>query len=244
MWDVVTRRLGRPLAAPTQARLKEMLSHHKHLRPREELKRQGEVPQDVHFVLEGILARYKICGDKRAVLSYLLPGDFCGPHPDWHAPLDHGICSLTHVTVAEVPHHLLQECLHSEPDLAKALTTLYLSEVAIQRQWLANMGRSADKRLAHLICELRARLAQVGLADERSFQLGLTQQEMSEALGISAVHVNRTLQHLKDLGLLRILDRRVMIADLAKLEAFAEFDPAYLAFAGVALSTPRLAAAG
>jgi hypothetical protein len=97
-----------------------------------------------------------------------------------------------------------------------------------QRQWLANMGCASDKRLAHLLCELRARLARIGQADERSFLLPLTQHDLSETLGISTVHVNRVLQHLKDMGLVRIMDRRVMIGDLAMLESFAEFDPSYL----------------
>jgi len=123
----------------------------------------------------------------------------------------------------------LREHLDDSPDLSRAIGALFLSEVRTQRQWLANMCQPADKRLAHLLCELRTRLAQVGLADARSFSLPLTQQELGEALGISTVHANRTIQHLKDLNLMRIMDRRVIIPDLAQLEQFAEFDDSYLA---------------
>jgi CRP-like cAMP-binding protein len=217
------------MSAASQLRLKELLRHRKHLRPHEDLLRQGDAPHDAHFVLEGILCRYKLCSDRRAVLSYLVPGDFCGPHPDFDGMMDHGICALTPAIVAEAPHHLLQESLHDAPDLAKAISALFLTEVRIQRQWLANMALPADKRTAHLLCELRARLAQVGLADERGFALPLTQQELGEALGISTVHANRTIQHLKDIGLVRILDRHVVFNDLAQLQQFAEFDDAYLA---------------
>jgi CRP-like cAMP-binding protein len=229
MFEMVTRKLGAGLSAACQSRLKELGGHRKHLRPREDLQRQGDMPQEVHFVLEGILCRYKLCGERRAVLAYLLPGDFCGPHPDFDGVMDHGIASLTAATVVGVPHHSLREHLDDSPDLSRAIGALFLSEVRTQRQWLANMCQPADKRLAHLLCELRTRLAQVGLADARSFSLPLTQQELGEALGISTVHANRTIQHLKDLNLMRIMDRRVIIPDLAQLEQFAEFDDSYLA---------------
>ena len=144
--------------------------------------------------------------------------------------MDHAaISSLTAATVVGVSHHLLQEQLDGSPDLSRAVAALFLSEIRVQRQWLANMCQPADKRMAHLLCELRARLAQVGLADARGFSLPLTQQELGEALGISTVHANRTVQHLKDLDLVRIMDRRVMIGDLAQLQQYAEFDEGYLA---------------
>lgn len=228
MTDTVIRKLGAGLSAASQFRLKEMLRHRRHLRPHEDILRQGDVPNDLHFALEGILCRYKLCSDRRAVLTYLLPGDFCGPHPDFDGTMDHGICALTPAIVAEVSHHTLQEYLHDDPDLAKAVSALFLTEVRIQRQWLANMALPADKRTAHLLCELRSRLAQVGLADERGFALPLTQQELGEALGISTVHANRTIQHLKDIGLVRILERHVTITDLAQLQQFADFDDSYL----------------
>lgn len=229
MFDVVIRKLGPGLSAASQLRLKEMPTHRRHLRPREDLQRQGDTPQDVYFVQEGILCRYKLVGERRAVLTYLLPGDFCGPHPDFEGIADHGISSLTVATVVGIPNHVFEDSLDCNPDLSRAISALLLSEIRTQRQWLANMCQPADKRMAHLLCELRSRLAQVGLADARGFSLPLTQQELGEALGISTVHANRTIQHLKDLGLVRIMDRRVMIADLAQLEQYAEFDDGYLA---------------
>jgi CRP-like cAMP-binding protein len=229
MFDIVICKLGAGLSAASQLRLKEMPGHRKHLRPREDLQRQGDTPQEVHFVLEGFLCRYKLVGERRAVLTYLLPGDFCGPHPDFEGVTDHGISSLTAATVVGIPKHLFEDCQDGNPDLSRAVSALLWSEVRTQRQWLANMCQPADKRMAHLFCELRSRLAQVGLADTRSFALPLTQQELGDALGISTVHANRTIQHLKDLGLVRIMDRRVMIADLAQFEQYAEFDGSYLA---------------
>ena len=229
MSEIIIRGLGAGIPAASQFRLREILGYRKHLRPGEDLLRQGEAPQAAYFVLDGILCRYKqLANGHRAVVAYLLPGDFCGPHPDFHQPMDHSVDALTPATVVEASHHLLQECLNADPALAKSFIATLVAGAAIQRQWLANMSQPSDKRLAHLLCELRARLARVGQANECSFSLPLTQHELGEALGISTVHVNRVLQHLKDMGLARITDHRVTIADLAALESFAEFDAGYL----------------
>src|ERR1700749_1238117 len=147
MSDILFLKLGTRLSSPSHGRLREMLTRCKHLRPHEELVRQGDAPHDTYFVLEGILCRYKLCSDRRAVLAYLLPGDFCGPHPDFDDMVDHSVCALTPALVADVPQHLLQEALHAAPDLAKAIAALFLTEVRVQRQWLANMTVAADKRM-------------------------------------------------------------------------------------------------
>lgn len=245
MSDTIIKILGAGLSAASQLRLRELMGHRRVLRPREDLLRQGDMPETAHFVLDGILARYKpLPGGRRAVVAYLLPGDFCGPHPDCRQRMDHAVSAVIPATVAELPYPLLQESIQGDGALGERFMTAWMAETAIQRQWLANMGCPSDMRAAHLLCELRYRLARVGQADERSFQLPLTQHELSEALGISTVHVNRVLQHLKDMGLARIMDRRVIIGDLAALESFAEFDPAYLR-AGIAPPVEqRLSATG
>jgi DNA-binding transcriptional regulator LsrR (DeoR family) len=82
--------------------------------------------------------------------------------------------------------------------------------------------------MAHLFCELLARLGVVGRVSENGYEFPLTQQELSECLGLTAVHVNRTLQELRKHGLVEVEDRRVRIPDLPALKAVAEFDPSYL----------------
>lgn len=239
MLDIVWNKLG-GLPEASRLRLRELAVRRRSLRPRENLVHQGLLTEAHYFVTEGFLCRFKLSASgRRTVLAYLLPGDFCGPHPELDGPLDHGIASLTQATVAEVPCHQLQEWLRSDADLGRCLSAAHLAEMAIQRQWLANMSAPSDRRLAHLLCELRARLAHVGLADEQGFALPLTQHELGEALGISTVHVNRTLQHLRDVGLVRLIGHRAVIPNLGMLERFAEFDPAYLGFATLLKSESR-----
>ena len=98
--------------------------------------------------------------------------------------------------------------------------------------------RPADKQLAHLICELLVRLQTVGCASEDSFPCPITQVDLADTLGISPVHTNRTLQELRGEGLIVWGRKLVQIPNVARLKAFAEFDPKYLHL------TPRAGADG
>ncbi|XYD06748.1 helix-turn-helix domain-containing protein [Methylobacterium sp. NMS12] len=88
--------------------------------------------------------------------------------------------------------------------------------------------REAPERLAHLICELLLRLRLVGIADEGGYDLPLTQIDLADILGMTSVHVNRTLRHLRQLDLVDFKRRRLTISDVARLKTYCSFDPAYL----------------
>ncbi|WP_336491718.1 Crp/Fnr family transcriptional regulator [Methylobacterium nigriterrae] len=103
-------------------------------------------------------------------------------------------------------------------------------KLSITQEWLASTGRGADKQLAHIFCELLVRLRAAGLADETSFEFGLTQADIADVLGISLVHVNRVLQSLRRSGLIVFSQHRLTIPDVERVKAFAEFDSAYLHF--------------
>ena len=83
-------------------------------------------------------------------------------------------------------------------------------------------------RMGQLLCELNLRLGIADLARDNSYDFPLTQVELAECLGLTAVHVNRTLQELRRKGLVELQNRRVTIHNLPALEAVAEFDDAYL----------------
>jgi CRP-like cAMP-binding protein len=182
------------------------------------------------LLVRGLACRYKILGGgRRAILGFLVPGDFTNlPFPD-RQRLDFGVTALTGCEVVDVSCAHLRELASASPRLGAALWALIQMDQAILLRWLTQVGQCpADKRLAHLLCELRERLALVGLADDHSFRLPLTQEELGDALGLSTVHVNRVLQHLRELSMIRTADRTVSIPELGRFETFAEFDPAYL----------------
>jgi CRP-like cAMP-binding protein len=88
--------------------------------------------------------------------------------------------------------------------------------------------RTAIAKVSALLCELRLRLQVVDLANAQGFDLPLTQTDLAECLGLTNVHVNRTVRELREQGVVAIQGGRVTILDLPMLERIAEFDPTYL----------------
>lgn len=98
------------------------------------------------------------------------------------------------------------------------------------REWLVNLGqRDAYARLAHLFCEMWLRMSQIGLVSGHdAFSLPLTQEQLGDSLGLTSVHVNRTLQQMRADGLISLTGRQLRICDIERLKAVADFDPNYL----------------
>ena len=191
---------------------------------------QGDPPSDVHLILDGFACRSKILGDgARQIMALLLPGDFCDLHVAILGAMDHDIVALSACTVVDIPRREVLALVEASPAITRALWWSTLVDEGVLREWLANMGRrSAEERLAHLFCELRARLRVVGLADDRGFDLPLTQEELADALGLSPVHLNRVLQILRRDGYVSWQGRRLEIPDFERLTDMAGFDPSYL----------------
>ena len=102
-------------------------------------------------------------------------------------------------------------------------------DAAIYREWVVNLGqRQAPSRIAHVFCELMLRMEAVGLAQDRSCHLGLTQEDLGQATGLSLVHVNRTLQDLRGQGLISFAQGRLTIHDWDRLVEVGDFRPDYL----------------
>ncbi|MCK1781205.1 Crp/Fnr family transcriptional regulator [Bradyrhizobium sp. 132] len=150
--------------------------------------------------------------------------------PTLHLPIaDCDLCSIGNSTIAAVPHSSLREMMTDSLGLTHAFWRETLIQAAIYREWVENLGaRQALGRLAHLLCELTTRMEFVGLADNGSFRIPLTQQGVADACGLSVVHVNRTIQELRALGLSEWENHTVTLLRAQKLQAVAEFSPEYL----------------
>jgi hypothetical protein len=97
------------------------------------------------------------------------------------------------------------------------------------REWLVNMSRRpADKRLAHLLCELLVRLQAVGLATDNSFVLPLTQRQLADTLAMTGVHLNRIVRQLRLERMITLKGHTITIPDVERLKSFADFSPNYL----------------
>jgi len=111
----------------------------------------------------------------------------------------------------------------------RALWRETLVDGAIHREWLSALGRRlAAERLALLFCEIYVRLNAVGLADNYRFDLPLTQSDVADMVGITPVHVNRSLKALRQQGVVEWRGGTAIINDWRNLARFAQFDPTYL----------------
>lgn len=192
--------------------------------------REGELLENSTLLLEGIMLRYKDLRDGgRQISAVHIAGDFLDLHSFTLKRLDHNILTATPCKVGLAPHLKLREITERFPHLTRLLWFSTNLDAAMHREWELSLGRrSATARAAHLLCELHTRLEVVGLADAEGFALELTQTEFAECVGLTPVHVNRTLRKLREEGLVEFRGGRVTVLDRAKLERVAEFRRDYL----------------
>jgi CRP-like cAMP-binding protein len=192
--------------------------------------RAGDTLRESTMLLRGWMARAKdLPSGQRQFAEIHVPGDFTDLHAFALKRLDHDIVSITPCTVGIVPHERLKEMTEKFPHLTRVYWFATNLDAAVHRELTLSMGRrSAISRMAHLFCELLIRLEVVGLTNGNSYEFPLTQAELAEALGLTAVHVNRTLQEMRRSGLIELENRWVNILDLGGLKGVAEFDDSYL----------------
>lgn len=197
---------------------------------KQDIMSQGSVPDSVHLVMEGWAARYKtLPNGSRQIMALLIPGDLCDVQVTLLDKMDHSIGALTPCKVLHLSRKKLADLMRSSEQLQRALWWSTLVDEAILREWLVNLaGRPASQRLGHLICEMLLRSKAVGLGYENNFEMPLSQEELADTMGMSSVHMNRSLQDLRGQGLINSQGKRIFINDLAALMAFSGFDPIYL----------------
>ncbi|MFL6829216.1 MAG: Crp/Fnr family transcriptional regulator [Sphingomicrobium sp.] len=192
--------------------------------------RSGQELSSSTMLLSGWMARYKdLPSGERQVTELHVAGDFTDLHGFTLKCLDHDVMAMSDCTVAIVPHDRLREVTEKYPRLARLYWFESNVDAAIHREWALSLGqRSAISRMAHLFCEMYERLDVVGRTDGNGYEFPLTQRELSECLGLTVVHVNRTLQALRRQGLVELGNRQLRIHDRRGLEGVAEFDRSYL----------------
>jgi CRP-like cAMP-binding protein len=181
-----------------------------------EIIEEGQPVTGPSIVLSGWAARCRIFADgRRQILGLLLPGDLIGVCRQNNPIAATGVIALTEVVLCPAPH----------PDSVDApLAEAYARSGALEEYFLfrqiARLGRlNARERMVDLLLEIRDRLAAVGLASVDGFPLAMTQEMLADSLGLTSVHVNRTLQMLRRDG---FLDLRAGVARLKNLDRLAK----------------------
>ena len=230
--DTHFRKLRRrhEISAAEEAAIRDMVADYRRVGPDETIIRAGEMLQESTLLLTGWLARVKdLRSGARQFTGLHVAGDFADLHSFTLKRLDHDVVSLTEGHLAIVPHARIKELIERFPHLARVYWFQTNLDAAIHREWLVSMARrSALARVSHLLCELSIRLEVAGLSDGASFDFPMTQNELADCLGLTTVHVNRTIQELRKRGLIQLDRRRVTLRDVAALKSVAEFDESYL----------------
>lgn len=192
--------------------------------------RLGEAVSESCLVVEGVVARFAQLEDgSRQIIGLHIPGDMVDLYslmlPRAPSPLQ----ALTGSTVIKVPHEALRQLAFDSPGLSAALWRDCVVDGAIVAQWLVNVGRrNARGRIAHLLCEMAVRYDQIGMLQNDSFPFPITQEQIADALGLTSVHVNRSLKSLREEGLIRLPRAGAHILNWRGLANAAEFDASYL----------------
>jgi CRP-like cAMP-binding protein len=192
--------------------------------------RQGDAPDAVYLLVDGCVFRFAVVATgKRQIMALHVPGALLNLQNLFLKELDHNIEALIPTTIAIIPKEAIRGLLKGQPQNAMRLWHQTFIDAAIFRKWLVGVGRrSAYARIAHLTCEFFARMTAAGLSRGMTCDFPLTQGELGDALGLSTVHINRTIKQLDRDGLLLVRANLLTIYDWPRLQVVADFDPAYL----------------
>jgi len=218
------------ISAEEERVIRDSVAETKRVGPDQLVVRSGQELSVSLMLLDGWLARIKdLAGGERQVTQLHVAGDVADLHGFTLKRLDDDVATLSDCKIGVVPHETIREITERYPRLARIFWFSTNMDAAIQRELALSLGqRSAISRMAHLFCELFVRLDVVGKVSDDGYEFPLTQRELSECLGLTVVHANRTLQELRRRGLIELGNRRLTILDRRGLDGIAEFDPNYL----------------
>jgi CRP-like cAMP-binding protein len=219
-----------PLSEDEERVLQDAFSGSLEIERERDIIRDGDRPTQCSLLMEGFVYRYKILADgKRQIIAFHFPGEIFDTQSFLLDTMDHSVAALTPATIGVIPHTVMREITEKFPRITRALWKETLVEAAIFRQWLVSAGRrSAHERLAHLICETYVRSRVIGMGSKLSIPWPFRQAELGDALGLTHIHINRTLQALRTAGLFRLAGGVLDILDWDRLADAGQFDPCYL----------------
>ena len=228
----LARKLGAfvALSEPELAALAVFHQRRRTFEPGVDLVRQGQLGQLAYILADGWVCSYKLLpSGTRQIVDFQVPGDFLGLRSVLFRTSDHNVEAMTKVEVSEVLPNDLIDAFANTPRLATAVLWAASRDEAMVVEHLVDIGRrNALERTAHFPLELGARLKLVGLGTRQGYACPLSQYMLADALGLSAVHINRVLRQLREEGLLTFRSGQVIFDDFERLVELADFDTAYL----------------
>jgi CRP-like cAMP-binding protein len=199
------------------------------------LAEEGYPPPLSFVMIRGLSCRYRLLPDgRRQILTFLIPGDFFDLHMFLLNAMDHSVVTIAPTRLALIERGTVIDILARHPRISAALWWSTMQEAAMLRERIVALGRrNARGRVAYLLCELIWRQRAIGMGEDHAIRLPLTQADIADTLGLTAVHVNRVLQEFRRKGLISLVQRRLSLHDIARLQNLAELNQDYLHLGGL-----------
>lgn len=190
----------------------------------------GDRPANSCMIVSGFAFRHKLVSDgSRQIYSIHMAGDLVDLQNALLRTADHNVQSMTRCHVLMIPIDAVRALAFERPAVGMAMWYETLVDASIFREWITNVGRrDARSRIAHILCEFAIRMESAGLGERSQCALPMTQEQLADAVGLTPIHVNRTLKSLEEDGLLARQKRAILIPDWRLLANVSDFDPRYL----------------
>jgi CRP-like cAMP-binding protein len=215
------------LTADDVATVRALIEYEADVERRRDMVVDGYPYSKLCFVKEGMAARYKVLRNgKRQIVNVMVPGDVVGMPGSFLDRASFSVIALTDMKLEVCAHDAFIATCYRRPKFALALGWLAVSDATLYAERIVDIGRRTPvERLAHFLLEIHARLSMVGRATANAFDLPISQEVMSDALGLSVPHLNRMMAKLRKDGMVAIADRRVELFDIKALQLLAHFQP-------------------
>ena len=230
--SALVRKLNRflPLGRDELAAVAELESKRRPIAAGTDLVHEQQIGHHAFILEDGWACSYKLLPDGgRQVIDFPIPGDVIGLRSVLLRASDHSFAAVTNIIVAELSARQLIAAFEQQPRLGVAFLWAASRDEAMVVEHLVNIGRrNALVRTAHFLVELGLRLQLAGLGSETGFACPLNQYLLADAVGLTAIHVNRILRQLREGKLLTFRDGRVVFHDLPRLRQLAGHHSGYL----------------
>lgn len=196
------------------------------------LAEQGSAYNGVFLIENGWIFRSKsLENGTRQIVNVAIAGDFVGLNAVLFAESDFNLVAKTHVEAYRFESQQLAEVLSRYPAFGAALFWVNTQEESILAERIVSLGRrTARQRTAHVLCEFISRMAIFDIDDPTQMLLPISQSEFADMLGISLVHMNKTLRRLENEEIVIFRNELLRIENMKALERIAGFDSGYLHF--------------
>lgn len=198
--------------------------------------REGRPVSNCMILTRGFAAREKTSGEgSRQIVSIHGPGDVLNIQAAFLPIPDCDIRTLEDCEVSLVDAEAIKALATERPAVAHSLLIGAFTDASIAREWILNVGqRDARTRLAHFLCEYLNRISFLGHPADGVYEIRLSQEQIGDATGITAVHVNRMLKSLQAGNLIEQSGRSIRVLDMNALENAGDYNRRYLQLPQVA----------